>query len=399
MDIHEDRQKIQEHEFWQKFQELQKKPPFLTYLVIFINVAIYLLMVLSGLSPVEFEATDLIDWGASFGPSIVEGQWWRLASAMFLHGSILHLTMNMIALWEIGRLVEMFQGQTRFLLIYFLSGLTGSLLSLWHDPVVVSVGASGAIFGIYGSYIGHLQKQKNAMPKKLHDRLLQVALIFVSIMIIYGLRNEGIDNAAHIGGLIMGLILGWYLSRPIFNQKSLSLRQCLTTGLLVLTLAAWLPVTNYWIKEKTVQIRFEQNWYDNHIILEKSLYYYQLFRKETPAEENMIVTDFAPLEVQEIYQEKHADYFNENIIKPAFKLTQLIKNWSIDPEENQQIQLQQVFWSYSQSWFNYVESWDNYFSGKITGQKLQDFYQSFERQKNSYEEFLLKNGYIENSYD
>ena len=121
-----------------------------TAALIGINLAVFVAMLANGAGFWHSTNTIQLAWGANFGPATKDGEWWRLATAMFLHFGILHLALNMWALWDGGRLVERLYGMRRFIAIYLISGVVGNLLSLIvRGDYAVSGGASGAIFGVY----------------------------------------------------------------------------------------------------------------------------------------------------------------------------------------------------------------------------------------------------------
>ncbi|OYY95111.1 MAG: rhomboid family intramembrane serine protease [Hydrogenophilales bacterium 28-61-23] len=179
-------------------------------------------------------------WGANFGPATKDGEWWRLGSALFLHFGILHLSMNMLALWDGGRLVERMFGPARFILIYFCSGLSGNLLSLIaQGDQAVSGGASGAIFGVYGALMAFLWRERRQLDPAEFKWLFWGAIGFSSVTIVLGLLIPGIDNAAHIGGLLGGLLAGAALPRPLEFSTPSGRGRWLAAGALALGLA-WL---------------------------------------------------------------------------------------------------------------------------------------------------------------
>lgn len=155
-------------------------------------------------------------WGANFGPATKDGEWWRLGSAMFLHFGLLHLALNMLALWDGGRLVERMLGRLRFLAVFICAGLTGNLLSLIaQGDRAVSGGASGAVFGVYGALLAVLWlERRHPRAGELRPLFLGAAL-FTAINILLGLSIPGIDNAAHLGGLLAGILTGAGLARPL----------------------------------------------------------------------------------------------------------------------------------------------------------------------------------------
>lgn len=195
-------------------------------------------------------------WGANFGPATKDGEWWRLGSALFLHFGLLHLAMNMFALWDGGRLVERMYGHGRFLLIYFASGLTGNLLSLIvQGDRAVSGGASGAIFGIYGALLVCLWRERHGLRPAEFKWLFWGAVGFTIVTIVLGLLVPGIDNAAHIGGWLAGVLTGAALARPLAPARSAPRRWQWLVGLgygaIVLGLVLNIPAPRYrWSEEK-----------------------------------------------------------------------------------------------------------------------------------------------------
>ncbi|HOY96748.1 MAG TPA: rhomboid family intramembrane serine protease [Catalimonadaceae bacterium] len=181
---------------------------FITPILIYLNLAVYLLMALSGFGFLQFQADDLMKMGANFRPDTIGGEWWRLLTSVFLHGGLLHLLANMYGLFFIGSILEPLLGRTRFLGAYLICGIIASLASIGWYEATVSVGASGAIFGMYGLFLALL------LAKIFHPEFAQTflssTLIFVGFNLLMGFQG-GIDNAAHIGGLVSGFAIGWLL--------------------------------------------------------------------------------------------------------------------------------------------------------------------------------------------
>ncbi|WP_018229893.1 rhomboid family intramembrane serine protease [Methyloversatilis universalis] len=187
-----------------------------TFVLIALNLAVFAAMLAGGAGLWHSQNGVQLAWGANFGPATKDGQWWRLGSAMFLHFGLLHLGMNMASLFDGGRLVERMFGPLRFAAIYVLSGLTGNLLSLIaQGDRAVSGGASGAIFGVYGALLAFLWQQRDTLERREFVRLFWGAGLFAAITIVLGLNIPGIDNGAHIGGFIAGLLAGAALVRPL----------------------------------------------------------------------------------------------------------------------------------------------------------------------------------------
>jgi membrane associated rhomboid family serine protease len=179
---------------------------FVTPLLVYINMAVFLLMVISGVNFLLPDNESLIRWGANFRPITLEGQWWRLITNFFLHIGIMHLLLNMYALLYIGLLLEPYLDKAKFIAAYFLTGIIASITSLyWHD-LTISAGASGAIFGMYGVFLAMLTT--NIIDKSSRKALLTSIGIFVGYNLLYGTKG-GIDNAAHVGGLLSGFIIGY----------------------------------------------------------------------------------------------------------------------------------------------------------------------------------------------
>lgn len=172
--------------------------PFLTYILLAINVLIFLLLELNGGST---STETLIKYGANYNPAIIDGEWWRIISSMFLHIGLLHVFMNMLALYYLGTTVERIYGSVRFLIIYMSAGIGGGLASFAFTSTV-SAGASGALFGLLGALLFF-----GVMNKKLFFQTMGKGIIvLIGLNLIFGFSVPQIDNSAHIGGLITGFI-------------------------------------------------------------------------------------------------------------------------------------------------------------------------------------------------
>jgi rhomboid protease GluP len=179
-----------------------------TPVLVAMNVAYFLAMVSVGVSPSQPSAAEVLPFGANFGALTVNGEWWRLLSSTFIHYGFLHLGFNMWCLWSLGNIAERLFGGGRFLTMYVLSGLGGSAASLvWH-PYVVSAGASGAVFGIAGGLASFLYLARIHLPQRAVRDLLTSILIFIGFNLAFGFTVPGIDNAGHLGGLVVGAALG-----------------------------------------------------------------------------------------------------------------------------------------------------------------------------------------------
>lgn len=180
------------------------------------NLAVFVAMLAHGAGLWHSPNHVQLAWGANFGPATRDGEWWRLAAAMFVHFGFLHLAVNMWALWDGGRFVERLYGHARFLAIYVAGGMAGNLVSLLaHGDRAVSGGASGAIFSAYGALLVWLWRERRQIHPVEFRWLFGGAAAFAGATIAMGLMIPGIDNAAHLGGLVCGALAGRALARPI----------------------------------------------------------------------------------------------------------------------------------------------------------------------------------------
>jgi rhomboid protease GluP len=207
-----------------------------TPLLLGLNVAVFAVMVLSGVSLMSPTSESLLRWGADFGPYVTSGQLWRLLTNTFIHVGLVHLVMNMIGLWQIGLLVERLLGNAGYLVMYLLAGLAGSLMSMAVHPFTVSAGASGAIFGIYGALIAFLLRHRGSVPRQALSALRTTAIAFIGFNLFYGLRVKGIDMAAHSGGFLGGALVGLVLAAPLGRPVARAGRQAIVTGAIGLVL-------------------------------------------------------------------------------------------------------------------------------------------------------------------
>ena len=189
-----------------------------TPLLIDFTLLIFGLMVLSGVSASSPTGRQLVLWGSNVSGLTLHGQPWRLLTSVFVHAGLSHLLLNLFSLWLLGLLVEDRVGPLRLLLVYLACGVGGSLASLWwHDSGINSVGASGAIFGLYGLLLVLLVGQKLVLDKSDRRAMLGLVLYLVFSNLLSGLSGN-IDNAAHLGGLVTGLFIAGPLS--LFGMKS-----------------------------------------------------------------------------------------------------------------------------------------------------------------------------------
>jgi rhomboid protease GluP len=227
-----------------------------TYLLLAVNIAVYLWMCLHGVSPKEPTENDLLRYGANVTWLVLHGQWYRLLTATFVHVGFIHIACNMWCLWNLGILGEPLIGPYGMVAVYMITGIAGNLLSMatnvvfalrTHDPgylMQVGAGASGAVFGIAGILIVLLSNRRLPFPWEELRRLRSMVVKFALINLVIGLStilvNVGIriDNMAHIGGFVSGLALGVPLApRMTAGRERYLGRQKVTFAVACLVLA------------------------------------------------------------------------------------------------------------------------------------------------------------------
>ena len=189
--------------FWSFF--IPRKGFIATPILIDLNILVFIVMIASGVGIMSPSTLSLLKWGADFGPLTLTGDWWRAVTCNFIHIGAFHLLMNMYAFMYVGLLLEDLIGSRRMFMSYLLTGLCSAVFSLYMHGETISAGASGAIFGLYGIFLAFLFFHRIA--KEQRKALLTSILIFVGYNLVYGMK-AGIDNAAHIGGLLSGFLLG-----------------------------------------------------------------------------------------------------------------------------------------------------------------------------------------------
>ena len=189
---------------------------FITPILMYINIGVYLIMVFDGLGFISFKASDLLAWGANYRPLVEQGEYWRLITAAFLHGGIMHVLANMYGLLFVGIFLEPKLGRTRYLIVYLLSAVLASCASIWWYEATVCVGASGAIFGLYGTFLALLLTK--VFAPDFAKAFLYSTVIYIAFNLVMGLTG-GIDNAAHVGGLVSGFLFGIILSKRLKTES------------------------------------------------------------------------------------------------------------------------------------------------------------------------------------
>lgn len=215
--------------------------PLISYLFIGIQIILFFLMEGNGGST---NNQTLIKWGAKVNYLIADGEWWRLITPIFLHIGFLHLTMNSIALYYIGPLIERIFGNSRFIIIYLFAGFSGVFASYLLSPSL-SAGASGAIFGCFGALLYFAWQ----FPKLFFRVMGWNVIIIIIINLIFGFTIQGIDNAGHIGGLVGGFLATAIVHFP--KKKSWKIQ----LGALLITLLLLGFGSSYSSSSKVLQIR------------------------------------------------------------------------------------------------------------------------------------------------
>jgi membrane associated rhomboid family serine protease/Flp pilus assembly protein TadD len=205
-----------------------------------INIAVFAAMALQGIA-MDPNSQQLIHWGANYGPLTLGGQPWRLLTSTFVHIGLLHIFFNMWCLWDLGAMCESLYGHWTFAAVYLISGVAASLTSVWWRPVGVSAGASGAIFGIVGALIASHYLGEFSAPRFAVRSRLRSVVTFAGYALLFGAVSGRTDNAAHIGGLVTGLIFGALIARGAPERDALPrIVVVLCVSLVVLGAAAWL---------------------------------------------------------------------------------------------------------------------------------------------------------------
>jgi rhomboid protease GluP len=187
-----------------------------TVVILLINTALFAAMLFRGSisaggMDLSIDGRTLVDFGAKFGPYIVyRSEWWRLVTAGFLHGGILHILMNSWVLFDLGAQVEETYGTARYLVFYFVSTITGFLASLYWSPNTPSIGASAALCGLIGAMIAMGIRDRSSYG----DAIKRDYIRWFIYILIFGIFVGGIDNAAHIGGLAGGFAIGYIAGVP-----------------------------------------------------------------------------------------------------------------------------------------------------------------------------------------
>jgi|SRR5579871_885319 len=205
-------------------------------------VAVYLAMALYS-GALDFSNEAVLRFGAIYGPYTLSGQWWRVVTYMFLHGGLMHIAFNMWCLWDLGALSESLYGRWTYAAIYLITGVAGGIASIGWNPGVLTVGASGAIFGLAGALLASFYLGEFSFPSVAIRGTMRSLVFFIgfNIMLGAGLNIFGgdagrIDNACHIGGLVSGMALGALIA-VVAPQRGAPLRRVGVVAIVALAVA------------------------------------------------------------------------------------------------------------------------------------------------------------------
>jgi len=187
-----------------RFAHMRSEQPFVSYGLIGVNVLVYLITVAQG-AGINSPGGSLFTKWVLYGPAVANGDWWRLITAAFLHANLLHIGLNMLAVGWLGAPVERYLGHVRYLALYLVSGLAGSAGALVATPTGITVGASGAIFGILGALL--------IIEYEATGSIAGQAFTLIVINLAFSFTVSGISVGGHIGGLIGGIAAMLALSR------------------------------------------------------------------------------------------------------------------------------------------------------------------------------------------
>lgn len=237
-----------------------------SYVLLGVNIAVYLVMVFNGVSPTAPSGGSLIHYGANVGIAVVAfHEWWRLITATFVHAGIIHLATNMWCLYNLGLLGEPLLGSLGVTLVYLLTGVAGNMLSVAvhpgvvaggvvTDPGVIGVGASGAVFGIAGVLIPLLGSKLLPVDRTEVARLRRSVIYFAFLNFAIGFGTDvfhtpiRVDNMAHLGGFLSGVALGFVLVPKLGALRETWIqRQWIAFGGMLLLLLLWGRfLSGYW---------------------------------------------------------------------------------------------------------------------------------------------------------
>lgn len=211
-----------------------------TLLIVVVNAVIFAAMAVKCATVSGFNPIQLALWGGNSATLDLSGQWWRLLTYQFLHANLLHIAINMWVMWNVGRLTERLYGSANLLFLYLSAGALAGLASIVWNPELVSVGASGSIFGVLGALLAFLLRFRNEAPSSVLRYWLP-AFVFAGYNLFAGAYQPGIDNAAHVGGLIAGFILGAIVAKSPDDHRRFAFSR-VAAAILIASACTLLPL-------------------------------------------------------------------------------------------------------------------------------------------------------------
>jgi len=212
--------------------------------LVMLNVLVFLAMWRTGAGFRTMAPDTMFRWGANFGLVTADRQWWRLVASMFLHGGIEHLVLNMAVLAVVGVQAERWFGSGHFLALYMLSGLAAGLLRVFLEPTIMAVGASGAIYGVFGGLLAFALSLRTRVPAAVRRRYARAIVAFVAYNVAMQIGDPRVGTLDHIGGFLAGLPVGLLLARPLDRERRTPISRPMIVTLLVALVvgsgAAWI---------------------------------------------------------------------------------------------------------------------------------------------------------------
>ena len=253
---------------WARTGDPRPQFPVLTWILIGVNIALFCLTAALSLSFWNIPSGFLATFGGNYGPLTLSGEWVRLVTSLFLHAGFLHLFFNMWALLVLGKMAERIWYRREYLTLYLISGIAGSLAALWDLPLGVTIGASGAIFGLIGGLVAALLFRSVPL-KGTGFRQLMSMLAFVAYSVYSSVGSKGVSTASHIGGVLAGFALGAFLTvrRPAatweasFRASPVRTRSIAAAAVAVCAIAiagASLELNEQYVLQVGTARRFEQ---------------------------------------------------------------------------------------------------------------------------------------------
>jgi len=256
--------------------------------IISLNILVWVLMVANGVSPYLPSAEDALRWGATTSSYVSQGEYWRLLTSNYIHFGFLHLGMNMLALNNVGRMLERFIGPVRFAILYTVTGIAASSVSIWWNQYAVGAGASGAILGIVGVFAALLTT--NLIDKNVRMSMLRSLAYSIGLTLLIGLSAH-IDNAAHIAGLLTGAVGGYCIFPDLkshYYERKKKWIGIIAAFLIIAGTAAWFVTQAGGGTTRTVDQIF-QSFADEEAVLENK------FQGKTKFTNEEITTSVLPV--------------------------------------------------------------------------------------------------------